>query len=69
MVSHIVSHRSAGGIGSPSLFDAYEQIVEEGKVPALFAARKTLFIPTSSTVDDQGRIVRSPDALRPLDAM
>ena len=31
-----------------------------------FAASRTVFIPKSSIVDDNGLIVRSPDALRPL---
>ena len=31
-----------------------------------FVANRTAFIPKSSTVDDFGLIVRSPDALRPL---
>ena len=38
----------------------------EGGVLSLFAVSRTSFIPKSSTVVDQVRIVRSPDALRPL---
>ena len=35
-------------------------------IPVLFAESRTLFIPKSSDVDNNGRIVRSPEALRPL---
>ena len=41
-------------------------MVEGGTVPALFAESRTVFIPKSSDVDNNGRIVRSPEALRPL---
>ena len=41
-------------------------MLEGGAVPTLFAASRTVFIPKSSTVDDNGLIVRPPDALRPL---
>ena len=38
------------------------------EVPFLdcFAESRTIFIPKSSDIDDNGRIIRSPDALRPL---
>ena len=51
---------------SKFLFDAYIQVVEGGGAPPRLAASRTVFIPKSSTLDDQGREVRSPDALRPL---
>ena len=35
-------------------------------VPALFAESRTVSFPKSSDVDNNGRIVRSPEALRPL---
>ena len=58
-------YRCAGGLGSRFLFSAYESVVEGGSVPTHSAASRTVFIPKSSTVDDTGLIVRSPDALRP----
>ena len=39
-------------------------MLEGGAVLAHFAASRTVFIPKSSTVDDDGLIVTSPDALR-----
>ena len=59
-------YRCAGGLGSRFLFNAYKSVVEGGSVPTHFAASRTVFIPKSSTVDDNGLIVRSLDALRPL---
>ena len=41
------------------------QLFDRVKLPPSFAASRTVFIPKSTAVDDQGRIVRSPDALRP----
>ena len=37
-----------------------------GTVPEHFAESRTVFIPKASDIDDNGRIIRSPDALRPL---
>ena len=48
------------------LNDAFQRVLEGGAVPTHFAASRTRFIPKSSTVDDNGLIVRSSDALRPL---
>ena len=59
-------YRCAGGIGTQFLFNAYRFVADAGAVPPRFAASRTVFIPKTSTVDDNGRIVRSPDALRPL---
>ena len=59
-------YRCAGGLGSQFLYNAYKHVIEGGPVPALFAASRTVFIPKSSDVDNNGRIVRSPEALRPL---
>ena len=56
----------AGGLRCQFLFDAYQRVLEGGAVPSQFAASRTVFIPKSSTVDDNGLIVISPDALRPL---
>ena len=41
-------------------------MLEGGTVLAQFAASRTVFIPKSPDVDNNGRIVRSPEALRPL---
>ena len=60
------NYRCAGGLGSHLLFNAYKRVLEGGAVPAHFAASRTVFIPNSPTVDDNGLIMRSPDALRPL---
>ena len=59
-------YRCAGGLGSRFLFNAHKCVVEGGSVPTHFAASRTVFIPESSTVDDNSLMVRSPDALRPL---
>ena len=58
-------YRCAGGIGSKFLFDAFKQIVEEEGALRLFAGGRTECIPQSATADDQGRIVRSPNAYCP----
>ena len=44
---------------------AYKHVLEGGTFPAFFAESRTVFIHNSSDVDN-GRIVRSPEALRPL---
>ena len=59
-------HRCAGGLSSQLLFNAYKHVLEGGPIPAQFAARRTVFIPKSSDVDNNGRIVRSLEAPRPL---
>ena len=56
----------AGGLGSQVLFNAYKHVLEGGTIPALFVESGTVFIPTSSDIHNNGRIVRSPEALRPL---
>ena len=56
----------AGRLGSQVLFNAYKHLLEGGTVPALVAESRTVFIYSKSDVDKHGRIVRSPDALRPL---
>ena len=58
--------RCAGGLGSQVLFNAYKHVIEGGATPALFAESRIVFIPKSSDVDNNGRIVRSLEALRPL---
>ena len=59
-------YRCAGALGSQVLFNAYTPVLEGGTIPALLAESRTLFIPKSSEVDNNGRIVRSPESLRPL---
>ena len=55
-----------GGLGSQFLFNAYRSLLEGGTVPEHFAESGIVFIPKTSDIDDNGRIIRSPDALRPL---
>ena len=59
-------YRCAGGLGSRILFCAYKHVLEGGTIPELFAESTTVFIPKSSDVDNNGRIIRSLEALRPL---
>ena len=59
-------YRCAGGLGSKFLFRAYKAALEGSTIPTCFAESKTVFIPRTSDTDDLGRIIRSPDALRPL---
>ena len=59
-------YRCAGGLGSKFLFNAFEAVLEGSAIPDCFAESRTVFIPTTSDIDDLGRIIRSPDALRPL---
>ena len=58
--------RCVEGFGSQFLFNAYRYVVEGGFVSSRYAASSTVFIPKSSSVDDNKLIIRSPDALRPL---
>ena len=59
-------YRCAGGLGSKFLFHAYKAVLEGSVIPDCFAESRTVYIPKTSDVDDLGRIIRSPDALRPL---
>ena len=56
----------AGGLGSQFLFNASKYLLERGTVPEHFAESRTVFIPKTSDIDDNGRIIRSPDVLRRL---
>ena len=58
--------KCAGGLGSQFLFNAYKYLLEGGTVPEHFAESRTVLIPKTSDIDDNGRNIRSPDALRPL---
>ena len=51
--------RCVGGLGSQFLFNAYRSLLEDGTVPEHIISK-------TSDIDDNGRIIRSPDALRPL---
>ena len=59
-------YRCAGGLGSKFLFHAYKAVLEGSAIPDCFAESRTVFIPKTSDMNDLGRIIRSPDALRPL---
>ena len=59
-------YRCAGGLGSQVLLKAYKHVLDGGTIPAQFAESGTVFIPKSSNVDNNGRIVRSQESLRPL---
>ena len=59
-------YRCACGLGSKFLFRAYKAVLEGSTIPDCFAESRTVFIPNTSDADDVGRIIRSPDALRPL---
>ena len=58
--------RCAGGLGLKFLFNAYQAVLEESAIPDCFAESRTVFIPKTSDIDDNGKIILSPDALRPL---
>ena len=59
-------YRCAGGLGSKFLYRAYVAVLEGNAILDCFAESRTVFIPKSSDIDDLGRILRSPDTLRPL---
>ena len=59
-------YRCAGGLDSKFLFHAYQAVLEGSAIPDCFAESRTIFIPKTSDIDDNGKIIRSPDALRPL---
>ena len=59
-------YRCAGGLGSKFLLHAYQAVLEGRDIPDCLAESRTVFIPKTSDTDDLGRIIRSPDALRPL---
>ena len=61
-----MARTGAGGLGSQFLFNAYRSLLERGTVPEHFAQSRTVFIPWTSDIDYNGRIIRSPDALRSL---
>ena len=52
---------------SKFLFRAYKAVLEGRNIPDCFAESRTVFIPKTSDTDDLGRIIRSLDALRPVD--
>ena len=59
-------YRCAGGLGAHFPCNAYKHLVEGGAVPEHFAISRTVFIPKSSDIDENGRIIPSPEASRPL---
>ena len=58
--------RISSALGSQFLFNAYKHVREGGTFTSLFAEGRTVFIPKFSDVDNNGRIVRPPEARRPL---
>ena len=60
------AYRCAGDLGSQFLFNASRSLLEGGTVPEHCAESRTVFTPKTSDIDDNGRTIRSPDALRPL---
>ena len=60
------AYSCAGGLGSKFLFYAYKALLEGSGIFDCFAESRTVFIPKTFDIDDFGRIIRSPDALRPL---
>ena len=60
------AYRCAGGLGSKFLFNAKRAVLEGSTIPDCFVESRTVSIPKTSDIDDSGRIIRSPDALRPL---
>ena len=59
-------HRCAGRLGAQFFFNAKKHLFDGGAIPGQFAASRTVFIPKSTDVDNNGHIVRSTGALRPL---
>ena len=51
--------RCAGGLGSQFLFNACKYLLEGGTLPEHFAESRTVFIPKTSDIDDNGRSIRS----------
>ena len=48
------AYRRAGGLGSQFLFNAYKFLLKGGTVPEHFAESRTVFIPMTSDIDDNG---------------
>ena len=48
------------------LHRAYQEVLEGNTIPDCSVESRTVFIPETSDTDDLGRVIRSPDALRPL---
>ena len=59
-------HRCGEGLGSQFLFNAYKHVLEVVLSLRFSSKVRTIFIPKYSDVDNGWRIVRSPEALRPL---
>ena len=66
MNPYLTAYRCAWGLVSKFLFNTNGAFLEGGAVPDCCAESRTVFVPKSSDIDDNGRIIRSPDALRPL---
>ena len=51
------AYRCAGSLGSQFLYNAYKFLLEGGTVPEHFAECRTVYIPQTSDIDDNGRII------------
>ena len=60
------AYRCVGGLGSQFLCNAYRAPLEGGNVPDHLPESRIFLNTETSDMDDNGWIVRSPDALRPL---
>ena len=58
------AYRCVGGLARNSSLNAYSALWEGNTVPEYFAESRTVLIPKTSDIDDNGRISRSFDALR-----
>ena len=58
--------KSAGDLSSQFLFNTFECLLEGGTDPEQSAESRTVFISKTSDIDDNGRIIRSSKAFRPL---
>ena len=60
------AYRCAGGLGFKFLLKACRVVLEGSAIPDCFAESRTVFISKTSDTDDNGRIIGSSGALRPL---
>ena len=58
--------RGAGGSGAKFLFAAYQATLQGEALPYGFGASRTVFVPETSDINDQGLLIRSPESLRRL---
>ena len=63
---HVVNRTSNFRAWRHNIAYVYNHVLEGGTIPERFAERRTVLIPKTSDIDDNGRIIRSPEAQRPL---